>query len=349
MKKLNIGFVADPIANFDAQAETTFFLLREAAGRGHKTWVMELKDLFLNLDGVSATARQVIVSQKNKNFKYRIVDEKEIRLANLDAVFLRKDPPVDLQYIDHLTLLELVERPRPILRQAQDVQSRGLDIQKRGHGELVEPCRPVPLFINSPSGIKKANEKIYPLCFPGLSPPSLVAMEREKLLSFISKHQKTVVKPLNQSGGRGIFIAEKSMPDLPDLLQKATLNFTRYILVQKFIPEAAKGDKRILLLDGKPLGAFLRIPAPGNFLGNLHQGATWVKGVVTPHETGVLKKLETSLKQEGLHLVGVDFIGNFVTEINTTSPMGIREINHLDNSQIEKTCINWLESQLNPL
>lgn len=317
MKKLNLGFVADPIASFDPQAETTLFLLREAADRGHVTWVMELKDLFLEGEGVSATARQVLVSQKNKTFSYRVVDEKNIRMDKLDAVFLRKDPPVDLAYLDHLTILETIKKP--------------------------------PLFINSPSGIKKANEKIYPLTFPGISPPSLVTMDHKKLLAFISKYKKTVVKPLNESGGRGIFIAEKSMPDLPDLLQKATLNFTRYILVQKFIPEATKGDKRILLLGGKLLGAFLRVPAPGDFRGNMHQGASWVKGVVTPHENGVLKKLKPALKREGLHLVGLDFIGKFVTEINTTSPMGIREINHLDNSQIEKKVFNWLESQLNPL
>ncbi|MDO8518680.1 MAG: hypothetical protein Q7T11_00775 [Deltaproteobacteria bacterium] len=332
MRKLKIGIVADPIDCFDSKAETTFFLMREAADRGHETWIMELKDLALGEKGPWASAKRVVVTQKMGIFSWEVVDEKEISISKFDAVFLRKDPPVDLEYLHHLMILEKIPPDPPFSKGGTGENSlmNYPPLKKGGRGDLTGP-----LFINSPSGILRANEKIFPLQFPGLSPPTLVSMDRTKLTAFIRLHKKTVIKPLHLSGGRGIFIAKGSIQPP-----------RHYVMAQKFIPEAVKGDKRILLLDGKPLGAFLRIPAKGNFRGNLHQGAKWVKALVTPHEKRIIQRLKPALRAHGLPFVGLDLLGKFVSEINTTSPMGIREINQLDHSQIEKNCLNWLESRV---
>src|SRR3989338_1632263 len=169
-KKLKFGTIADPIASFDPEAETTFFLLKEITLRGHEGWIMEMKDLFLDGGYLHANARPVTVFKKGKKFSYELGNSKSVDLGRFHCLFLRKDPPVDLDYINHLTLLETL----------------------RG-----------PLMINAPGGIKKANEKIYPFYFSGVSPPSVVSQSGDVLLTFLKKIKKGVIKPLNAGGGKG--------------------------------------------------------------------------------------------------------------------------------------------------
>ncbi|MBI4411933.1 MAG: glutathione synthase [Deltaproteobacteria bacterium] len=343
-KKPKFGVVADPIGTFDPEAETTFFLLKEITLRGHEGWIMEMKDLFLCDGEVFGRARKVTVRQKGKIFVYESDDKKEIALKNLNCIFLRKDPPVDIEYVNHLTLLEMVENSPPLCKARSGGVESGLvstsptpSLQRRG-GFIG------PLIINSPSGIKKANEKIYPFYFSGVSPPSVVSQSGDVLLTFLKKIKKGVIKPLNAGGGKGILLVNHGDPDAKSLLEVATHGFTRYVLLQKYVPEARKGDKRVLLLNGEPLGSFLRVPSRDDFRGNMHSGARWVKAVLTAHEKKIISRLKPRLLADGLLFVGIDFIGPYVTEINTTSPMGIREINQLDNSQIEKSVINLAES-----
>ncbi len=343
-RKLKIGFVSDPLTSFDKQAETTFFLMQEANLRGHEVWSFELKDLFLqNGPKVSAWAQKILVTKHSQTFQYKIIQQKRIDLSKLNVLFLRKDPPVDLKFIHHLDILEVLEKTSNIL------------------------------FINSPSGIKKASEKIYPLLFSGLSPATLVTASLAEAKKFVSLHPQTILKPLNLSGGRGIvkinklnlsklfnqatngekeFIPKKTRPLGAEnkivffgmkLVPQGDENF---IMLQKFIPEAKKGDKRILLLAGEPLGSFLRVPAKGDFRGNMHSGATWVKSAITARERRLIKRLKPVLLADGLLFVGLDVIGKYITEINVTSPMGIREINQLENSQVEKMTLNWVERNL---
>lgn len=316
-QKLKIGYVIDPISSFDVEAETTFFLLKEGTKRGFENWILELKDLFIKNGKVLATAKKVEVFWKKKKFSYTLQGSKIIDLGLLHVLFLRKDPPVDLNYLNHLTLLEMLENRSDS-----------------------------PLFINSPRGIKFANEKIFPLHFPRLSPPTMVSQSKSVLLSFIKEQKKVVLKPLNSSGGRGIFIMEHSDPNKGSLLEGGTKNFTEFVMLQKYIPEAKKGDKRILFFNGKPLGCFLRIPAKSDFRGNMHQGARWVKSALTSHEKKMIQRLVPTLLSAGLLFVGLDVIGPYVTEINSTSPMGIREIHQIDNSHCEKVIFDSLSSLL---
>ncbi len=305
--KTKVGFIADPIHSFNPFAETTFFMMNEAQRRGFAVLVCELNDLSLQNNGVSARMCNVKIKKRGQAFSYRLSQPQKISLQELDILFLRKDPPVDEVFLNHLSLLEVLEQ---------------------------KSCRPI--LINRPSGIKKANEKIYPLQFTGISPPTLVSFSQDDLKLFVKQHKKVVVKPLNASGGSGIFILESKNPSQNSLLEMATHNFSQYILLQAFLPQASRGDKRVLLFNGKPLGSFLRVPSGGDFRGNMHRGARWVKAVMTPHEKRIVENLAPSFMSDGLHFVGLDFIGPYVTEINTTSPMGIREINKLYGKKVEK-------------
>lgn len=319
-RPLKIGFVVDPLETFNREAETTYFILKESTDRGHENWVMEPKAIFFNQGVFGAVSSRISVEKRGEIFSHQIVDQRRINLGKLDVIFLRKDPPVDIDYMNHLSLLELLE--------ARSSQAGG------------------PLMINSPHGIKGANEKLFPFYFPQISPPSLVSADLDLLLEFLSRHKKVVLKPLNSGGGKGIFILHGGDADRRSLLEMTTRNGLEYVLLQKFIPESAKGDKRIFCLNGEPLGSFLRIPKKSDFRGNMHSGARWVKASINSYEKKVLKRIKPALKAFGLILTGLDFIGPRVTEINTTSPMGIREINYLEKVKIEKKILNFVESRV---
>lgn len=316
MKKraLQIGFVADAIESFDREAETTFFLMKEAFRRGYKSWVMEPKNIFTQNSEVWGTAKEIEVNPNKKIFSWKIRSVKKINLGKLDCLFVRKDPPADLSYYQHLNILELLE------------------------GKV--------LMINSPRGIKKGGEKIYPFFEPQLSPPSVITCAADVLDKFLRTYGKIVVKPLHLSGGRGIFILHQGDSDRFSLFERATDNLAQHVLLQKFVPEARKGDKRILLFNGEILGAFIRVPAKNDFRGNLHSGARFKRASITLHERKIISQLKSRLIRDGLYFVGIDFLGPYVTEINTTSPMGIREVNQLYGIPCERTIFNGIEEML---
>lgn len=297
--------IADPVSQFDRGAETSFFLLKELTQRNVTSFIATLPELFLKDGEVRVRASAIRVSHADL-FSYELGEPREESVASFDCVLLRKDPPVDTTFIDHLTLLELVE--------------------------LADDS---PLFINSPHGLKKAAEKIYPHYFPGISPPTLIAMDPDLLAAFAEVQGLIVLKPLNQAGGRGVQLVPADDRNLRALLESATLGGSKYTVAQKFIPEARTGDKRILLFNGGVIGAFLRVPKPGDFRGNLHSGAHFTKTSITPHEQALVERLTPQLSEDGLIFVGLDVIGSYVTEVNVTSPMGIRELNALTGSSVE--------------
>lgn len=338
MKKtqLKIGFVADPVESFNPQVETTFFLMAEACRRGHQVFAFEPKQIFcrthvgarhasplrrgrtqgspLRTD-VYALMRRIEVKSENKKFIFKWKAERQpLPVEKLDCLFLRKDPPVDEAFIQHLHLLALAE------------------------GKL--------LMVNSPTGILKANEKIFPFHFSGLSPETVVAADPQILLGAVRTFKKCVVKPLNSSGGRGVLLLQAGDKNVKSLLEMATSNFALAVMVQKFIPQVSQGDKRILLLAGDPIGAFLRVPTGGDFRANLHSGGRKKRTTLTLADQKIVAELKPLLVSQGLFFVGVDVIGGKVTEINTTSPMGIGETNQFENSQIEKNVLNWVEDTL---
>lgn len=310
---LCIAFVADPLENFDTHSETTFFLMAEACKRSWVCWHLELKDLFVHGSKVFGRVKEISVACKQGKFSYKILKQKESDLSEVDAIFLRRDPPVDLNFIDHLSLLELIADKT--------------------------------LCINDPSAIKFANEKIYPLHFGRFSPPTLIAKDKKLILDFARAHKTVVFKPLNLSGGRGVIKVAVHDSSLLSLIDTWTESGERYIMVQRFIPEAARGDKRILLFNGEILGTFKRVPARSDFRGNLHSGAKLKPCTLNNKDREIVEFVKHDLAKRKLIFVGLDIIGNYLTEINVTSPMGIGEINRLENTYVEKKIINWVEAQ----
>jgi len=313
-KSFKIAFVADPLKNFDPAAETTSFIMDEVCKRGWECYHIELKDMYLKNDTPHGMASQIQTTKKNKQFTHKIVNTKTLKLETMDAVFIRKDPPVDLNYIDHLSILEF----------------------------LVSKT----LVINHPTWIKHGNEKLFTFYFKNLAPHTIVTQNKKLILDFVKKHKTAILKPLNMSGGKGVLWVNSKDPSLNSIVDILSEDQTRYIMAQEYVPAASKGDKRILILDGEILGAFTRVPTKDDFRGNLHSGAKLVKGSITSHDKKIVSLLKPTLKKMGLYFVGIDVIGKYVTEINTTSPMGIREINQLEKTNVEKTLVNWLESKL---
>ena len=311
---MKIVFVADPLVNFDPYAETTSFLIHELCRRQALCYHVELKDLYAINHQLFAQAKEIVVKNIQNKFVYTITKNTNINLAKMDAVFLRKDPPVDLSFIDHLSLFELIANQT--------------------------------LVINNPSGVKFANEKLFTLYFPEFIAKTIVSQNRELIAEFVKKQNVAILKPLNLSGGRGIIRVEAKDPSLNSIIDVLTEYQSRFIMAQEFLPAVSKGDKRILLLDGQILGSFTRVPSKKDFRGNLHSGATLIKSKVTKTDLSIVNSITPRLKELGLYFVGIDVLGDKVTEINSTSPMGIREINHNDNSYIEKVMIDWLQAKI---
>lgn len=299
-KKLKFGFITDPLDNYNREAETSLFLMRETARRGHALFVWEPKDLFLKQNEVWGGGKKIELTGHPQNF-YRIVAEKPYRLTELDVLFLRKDPPFDQEYLYHLWLLSFLE----------------------------EKVR----MINSPSALLKHNEKLCILHFPFI-PATWVGRRTEELQAWAKNFSDgIVIKPLNEAGGRDVRWIKN-----PD-----DIHLTYTVMAQEYLPAITRGDKRVMLWQGKNLGAFVRRPTrPGEFRANLHLGGKFEQTELTPKEKEITAAVARWSQRERLAFVGFDMIGEKLTEINVTSPMGIREINQLYQMHIETTMIDTL-------
>lgn len=310
----NLLFITDPIDTFNPEAETTSFLMREAETRGYGVWQTTLDRLFCRGAHPTCLADRLTLSQLHGRFQLTVTAQQSHRLTDFKMVFLRKDPPVDQSYIYHLQLLTLLE----------------------SHPEIT--------LVNRPSGILAANEKLLPLFFPDLIPETLITCHPQLFEDFLTTHRDIILKPLNLSGGQGVYRLSADDLQALKIFEAQTKNFTEYQVLQRFLPEAAQGDKRILLGGDEIIGAFLRVPKPGDFRGNMHQGATWETATLRPRDHHIVATLRPKLRELGLFFVGLDIIGDYVTEINCTSPMGIREINTLYEKNTEAQCFDILES-----
>lgn len=313
---MKAAFITDPIASFNPKNETTSFLAHEICRKYKSCYFVELKNLSLHNHNVMAHAHEVQIgfSQKTKTFSYEILKTSLLNLKEMDCVWLRKDPPFDMTFFDHLSILEFLKDKT--------------------------------LLINDPSAIKTFPEKIFPLVFQKMCPDTLISQNQKQIFDYVHKHKKVILKPLNLSGGRGIVIAESKNPSLNSLIDILTKNQNEYICAQKFIAKAKLGDKRVLIWNDQILGSFLRVPSQKDFRGNLHSGARFQKTKLTPTEEKSLALLMPFLKGHSLKFVGVDFLDSLVSEINITSPMGIGELNHLYSSQFEKIVVKNLETEL---
>ncbi|HEX8434022.1 glutathione synthase [Archangium sp.] len=312
MAALTIGFLMDPLETVRVDHDSTFALMLEAQRRGHE--VRYFEQPWLRFNGSCAESRmRTVTVRREPGRHYDVLDEQVRPLSSLDVLFLRKDPPVDADFILATQLVELCGDKGPV-------------------------------FLNNPTGIRDANEKLFGLRFPDLMPETLIARELAALAEFITRHpQGTILKPVEGFGGQGIVFLQPGDRNMRSLLEVLTLGGRKAIVAQAYLPESRQGDKRIIVVDGEPAGAVLRVPAADDHRGNMAAGGTPVKTSLTPREREICARLKPSLQERGLYFVGIDVIGDWLTEVNVTSPTGIAEIDKLDHTNVEAKVLDVAE------
>ena len=312
---IRIGVVMDPIGAVNFPKDSTLAMLLAAAGRGWELHYMQQGDLYLE-DG-RCHARMRALSVRDDAGDWYSLGDREVRpLASLDVVLMRKDPPFDMEYLYSTYLLERAE-------------AEGL------------------LVVNRPRAIRDANEKLFTAWFPQCCPPTRVSRDPECLKEFLALHDDVIVKPLDGMGGASVFRIRRDDPNLNVILETVTRDGTRSIMAQRFIPEISKGDKRILLIDGKPFPhALARIPTRGETRGNLAVGGSGEGVDLVDRDYWICDQVGPMLREKGLLFVGIDVIGDYLTEINVTSPTCIRELDKLYDADIAGDLLSAIEQRL---
>ena len=308
-----MAFVMDAIESVDIAADTTFALMLEAQRRGHELLYLQLQDL--GVRGGQAVARAAPISLRREPGRHFSLGEpRALALDEADFVFQRKDPPVNAEYAAATQILSLCRRA---------------------------------LVWNDPRSLLSANEKLYALHFANLMPATLVSREIPALLNFLEEQGgQMVVKPLDGKAGEGIFHLRPGDPNLHSILEQSTAFGARWAMAQAYLPEVRRGDKRILLLEGEPLGAVLRVPADGESRANFHAGGRAARAGLDSGDRRIIERIAPRLRQDGLFFVGIDVIGGHLTEINVTSPTGLQEMNALDGARYEERIIERIEALL---
>jgi glutathione synthase len=294
---IKLCVIMDPLAAIHVKKDTTVALLIEAQKRQWQIYYAEPKDLFLLDDAVFAKALPIAVDETLVPFAtITNTDVQATKLSTFDVVLMRKDPPFDTNYLYSTYLLELAQK----------------------HGVLV---------VNDPRSIRDANEKLFCAWFAQCCPPTLVTSQKDLIIAFLEKHKHIVLKGLHSLGGEAVFQLKVHEPNVKVTIDSLTEKETVGIMAQRFIPEITQGDKRILMIDGEPYPYLLkRIPAIDDFRGNLAQGAKPVGGELSAKDKWICEQVGPTLKEKGLFFVGLDVIGDYLTEINVTSPTCVREI-----------------------
>lgn len=295
-------YVMDPLEVIQVNGDSTYMLMLEANKRGWETFWCTPTDLFAEDGKAFGVVQKVQVSDREPHF---VSESKEERfLGDFQVVWMRKDPPFDMDYIFSTYLLDLIPK--------------------------------TTLVLNDPKSIRNCNEKMFALQFPQFSPKTLVTREIQRARQWAAQFDKVVIKPWDGNGGRGVLVTSFEDPNFRSMVEILTSNQSQYILVQQYIPEIKNGDKRIILVDGEAVGQILRVPQKGDHRGNIHVGARVEKCELTDREREICACLGPVLKELRLLFVGIDTIGDRLTEINVTSPTGIQEINSLLGIQVEK-------------
>ena len=317
MRSLKIGVVMDPVEKIDIDKDTTFVLMLEAQQRGHEVFFMGIDDLFLRGGTPHGRYRRLDLARANPH--YRLGELNTGALEELDSVWMRKDPPFDIKFFFATHVLSLIDETRCFL-------------------------------LNNPKGLREANEKLYALRFPEQIPQTLVASDMDTLKAFMEElGGEMIIKPLDGCGGSGVFYLRDQDRNTNAILEAATDNGRRLIMAQRYLPEIRQGDKRIIVLNGEPLGAVLRVPLESETRGNIHVGGQVVKTEVTERDQEICAALAPLLRADGLYFVGLDVIGNYLTEVNVTSPTGIQEVNALNGVHLERQVADFVEQQVEKL
>jgi glutathione synthase len=307
---LKVAFQMDPIESINIMADSTFLLALEAQRRGHEIYhylpqAMSLKGTKLVAHGHRLTVRP------ERGNHFALGEPETLALAEFDVVLLRQDPPFDLAYITTTHLLEHIQ--------------------------------PGTLVINDPIQVRNAPEKLFVTHFPELMPPTLISSNATEIIAFREEHADIVVKPLYGNGGAGVFHLKPGDENLTALLELYTKQSREPLMVQRYLPEVRQGDKRIVLIDGEAGGAVARIPAAGEARANLHVGGRAQKTSLTRREREICEAIGPALRERGLVFVGIDVIGDYLTEINVTSPTGLQEINRFDGVKLESDIWDAIE------
>jgi glutathione synthase len=306
-------FIVDPLDRLGLDGDTSYALMLEAAAREWEIWTCQIEHLGLESnDAVAAAVPTVVVEAATPAHAFRVDSRQVRRLADFDVVLMRKDPPVDVSYL-HATW-------------------------------ILDHARGKTVLVNDPRGLRELNEHLAVLRFPHLTPPTIVTRSTERLRAFQREQGGAiVVKPVDGYGGLGIFVVRDGDMNASSILETATGAGTRWTLAQKFLPEAAAGDKRIILADGEYVGAVLRVPAEAEARGNLHVGGRPVKTELDDRDREIIAEVTPFLRSHGQILVGLDVIGGMLTELNITSPTGVRHVSRLEERNVAQPILDCFE------
>jgi glutathione synthase len=320
---LNVAVQMDPLEPINIDGDSSFALMLEAQARGHRLWHYEVRHLALREgrqsaarrmeDRLTATARPVQV-QRVLGQHYRFGEAETLDLARMDVVLMRQDPPFDMAYITATHLLEHIH--------------------------------PATLVVNDPAAVRNAPEKILVTKFPDLMPPTLITWDTQAIRDFRATHKDIVVKPLFGNGGAGVFRIREDDENLGALLEMHFARSREPLMIQRYEPAVRQGDKRIILIDGEPAGAINRVPAQGEARSNMHVGGRAEKAVLTPRDLEICRRIGPLLREQGLIFVGIDVIGDWLTEINVTSPTGLQEIARFDGTNLAAQIWEKIETRV---
>ena len=306
-------YVMDSMDRVLPDKDTTFAFQRAAQHRGHMTLHCEPRDVYVDSGDVWARVRTLVVSDAAPHASFG--KPTDVRLADVECVLIRKDPPFDAEYL-YITL-------------------------------MLEKLRGRTLVINDPRGLRDANEKLYTLHFARHMPRTLVTTDRDRIHRFIAEVGTGVVKPLDGAGGSGVMVVAKGDRNARSIADYITHEGTRHAMVQEYLPAVRAGDKRVLVLEGQILGAINRIPRDDDVRSNIHAGGRVEPCEVTAEEKAIVADMAPRLAADGLVFVGLDFIGGRLTEVNVTSPTGIQELSHHRGRDVAEDVIAWVEKRAN--
>jgi glutathione synthase len=318
---VKLAFIIDPIHRLDPCHDTSVALMEAAQILGHQILITQA-NLLSVIDGKAwAVLQQVELVPVELvegrwlavNPWFKLSPSAFTPLETMDAVFMRTDPPVNDAYLYATYILDYVDQNKT-------------------------------LVINDPAGIRDANEKMYALQFRECIPETIVSANKQVIRQFVEAKEATILKPLGNKAGEGILFLQSGDRNFNSIIELSTLQGQVPVMVQNYLPQAKEGDKRIILLNGEPIGALNRLSSGSDFRNNMATGGTVAQTTITPREQEICRHLAAKLQQDGLIFVGIDVIGGYLTEVNVTSPTGIREIDRLDGTHLAHQVIQWVEA-----
>lgn len=317
---MKFAFITDPITKLDPTHDSTVAMMEAAQILGHEVYITSIEELSIVKGKAYGHIKPITLTPvelkdghwHSQSNWYKIGESVFLPLESCQAVFMRKDPPMNISYLYATYILDLIDPSKTKV-------------------------------VNSPQGIRAANEKMYALQFPSLIPETIVTQSKSVIADFLEAKKALIIKPLGGKAGEGILFLQQGDRNFNSLIEISTKQGQEPIMVQEYLPSATEGDKRIILIDGKPVGAVNRIPTGKEFRGNMAVGGRVAQTQITPQEFKICETVTPKLKEDGLIFVGIDVIGGYLTEINVTSPTGIREIDIFDQVNLGQETIKQIE------